>query len=186
MRIIGGKWKGKTLADIGQGDASAHLRPSSDRTRETLFNILRPPKYDLENARVLDLFAGTGALGLEALSRGAQSACFVENGETSLRLLAKNIQSLRANADVVRADATKGFSAQGAPFDFVFLDPPYAKQLGERAVERLIANAQLEAGAYVIWEEEKPPLAPYELRLLDQRKIGRALLSIYRFEGHNG
>ena len=88
MRIIGGQWRGRALTPVGKGDASAHLRPTTDRTRESLFNMLEGGRYGdpITDARVLDLFAGTGALGLEALSRGAAAATFIENGRIAQAL----------------------------------------------------------------------------------------------------
>ena len=92
MRIIGGAHRGRALAGLGKGDAVAHLRPTSDRVRESLFNVLAGAYDDpVTGARVLDVFAGTGALGLEALSRGAASVTFVESGRTALSLLRRNI-----------------------------------------------------------------------------------------------
>jgi 16S rRNA (guanine966-N2)-methyltransferase len=100
MRIISGRARGLKLAEVGAGDPAAHLRPTSDRVREAIFNLLVNGGYGnpLQGARVLDLFAGTGALGLEALSRGATHATFVENGKTALALLTRNIALMRAEA----------------------------------------------------------------------------------------
>ncbi|WP_205631862.1 RsmD family RNA methyltransferase, partial [Cereibacter johrii] len=100
MRIIGGQRRGLKLAEVGEGDARAHLRPTSDRVREAIFNLLLNGGYGnpVAGAHVLDLFAGTGALGLEALSRGAQRATFVENGAAALALLRRNIGLMRAEA----------------------------------------------------------------------------------------
>ena len=102
MRIIGGQHRGTQLTDVGKGDAAAHLRPTSDRVRENLFNILMGGRFGdvVREARVLDLFAGTGALGLEALSRGARQATFVENGRVGLTLLKQNIAKLRREETV--------------------------------------------------------------------------------------
>ncbi|MEL6451516.1 MAG: RsmD family RNA methyltransferase, partial [Pseudomonadota bacterium] len=108
MRIIAGRWRGVPLALVGKGDPGAHLRPTPDRVRESLFSMLAHRNV-LAGAHVLDLFAGTGALGLEALSRGAASAVFVENGRVGQRLIAQNIAKLRAEAEteVLRQDATR-------------------------------------------------------------------------------
>ena len=100
MRIIGGSRRGLKLADVGEGDAAAHLRPTSDRVREAIFNLLVNAHGDpVTGARVLDLFAGTGALGLEALSRGASHATFVDDGPKALALLKSNIAKLRAEGE---------------------------------------------------------------------------------------
>ena len=99
MRIISGTYKGLTLASVGKGDAAAHLRPTSDRVRESIFNLLQNGGYGnpVVGARVLDLFAGTGALGLEALSRGAQSVTFVDCGAKARGLIARNIDLCKAS-----------------------------------------------------------------------------------------
>ena len=108
MRIIAGQNRGLRLAEIGQGDHAAHLRPTTDRVRETLFNILRN-WVDFQDLKVLDLFAGTGALGLEALSRGAQHVTFVENGRVGQKLIGDNIARMRAQdrCKLIAQDATK-------------------------------------------------------------------------------
>ena len=108
MRIIAGKYRGRPLAALGKGDAGAHLRPTSDRVRESLFSMLTHHDV-IEGARVLDLFAGTGALGFEALSRGAVSVCFVENGRTGQQLIGENVRKLEAEAEtrLLRNDATR-------------------------------------------------------------------------------
>ena len=108
MRIIAGRFRGTALAVLGKGDAGAHLRPTSDRVRESLFSMLTHRNV-IQGARVLDLFAGTGALGLEALSRGARDVCFVENGSTGQRLITQNIEKLRVadEATLMRKDATR-------------------------------------------------------------------------------
>jgi len=111
MRIIGGRMRGLGLASVGKGDAGAHLRPTSDRVRESLFSMLEGGRFGdpIRDAQVLDLFAGTGALGLEALSRGAGRVCFVENGRVALKLLSDNIAKARVDGetDIKRMDATR-------------------------------------------------------------------------------
>ena len=145
MRIIGGSRRGLTLAEVGAGDAAAHLRPTSDRVRESIFNLLINGGYGnpVANARVLDLFAGTGALGLEALSRGASHATFVDDGTAARALLRANIDRMQATgvAEIYRRDATSMGANRGAAFGLVFLDPPYGKSLGEAALAScIVAN----------------------------------------------
>ena len=185
MRIIGGKWRGRALAELGEGDIASHLRPTSDRSRETLFNMLSHPRYagTPTGKRVLDVFAGTGALGLEALSRGASHASFIENGATSLTILKQNILSLGADQTrVLTSDVTKIDACKSDPFDLIFMDPPYNKSLGEQAIKKLIMHNWICAGAIIVWEDEVRPAAPALLKLLDQRKIGRAILSFYQMK----
>src|SRR3954467_7982650 len=120
LRIVAGRWSGRRLVAPRGRDT----RPTSDRGREALFSILGP----LDGARVLDLFAGSGALGLEALSRGAASATLVERAPAALRVLRDNVADLGAGAEIVAADARsylRGARGQGAQYDLVFLDPPY-------------------------------------------------------------
>ncbi len=136
MRIVGGRFKGKSLAS----PKSQAIRPTTDRVRETLFNILAHG-YDhvVEGARVLDLFAGTGALGCEALSRGAKAALFVEDGTEGRGLIRTNMETLGLNgvAKIFRRDATRlGDIGTMEPFTLVFMDPPYNKGLGEQALAR--------------------------------------------------
>ncbi len=184
MRIIGGRSRGLHLSPVGAGDAAARLRPTSDRVRESIFNLLINGGYadPVTEARVLDLFAGTGALGLEALSRGAARACFVEDGAVALGLLKKNIGLMRAedSADVIRRDATKLGRVRGDPFDLVFLDPPYGRGLGEAALASAQAGGWLVGGGLVVWEEGLAPVAPPGFDALDQRKYGDTVVTLLR------
>ena len=182
MRIIGGTARGLHLSPVGDGDVQAHLRPTSDRVREAIFNLLINGGYGnpLAAARVLDLFAGTGALGLEALSRGALHATFMENGPVAMALLKRNIGLMRAEdrAEILRRDSTKPGANPGAPYDVIFLDPPYGKQMGEAALAAIATWAAPEA--LVIWEENVSPLVPAGFERLDQRKYGDTIVTILR------
>ena len=186
MRIIGGTYRGLTLADLGAGDPAAHLRPTSDRVRESLFNLLAHGPYGdpppPQGARVLDLFAGTGALGLEALSRSAAHATFVDHGQAALALLRRNLGRMGAEdtARVVTRDATRLGRNPGDPFTLVFLDPPYARSLGEKAAASALAGGWVAPGGLVVWEESVNPQPPPGLTLLDQRRYGDTMLAIYR------
>ena len=179
MRIIGGEFRGRRLASVGKGDEGAHLRPTSDRVRESLFNILNG--YDLpRGARVLDLFAGTGALGLEALSRGAEAVTFVENGRVALGLLRENIALCRAEAAVITQDARR--LGKGAAHDLIFLDPPYGKALGEAALSAALEGGWIAPGALVVWEESAAVVPPAGLRLLDERRYGDTVIRIFTLD----
>ncbi|NEX45990.1 16S rRNA (guanine(966)-N(2))-methyltransferase RsmD [Pseudotabrizicola algicola] len=184
MRIIGGRARGLHLAPLGAGDAAAHLRPTPDRVRESIFNLLINGGHDapVQGARVLDLFAGTGALGLEALSRGAAHASFVEEGKTALALLRRNIALMRAEGEtqVLRRDATRPGAQGGAGFDLVFLDPPYGKGLGEKAIAACHAGGWFAPGAMIVWEEGSAPLPPPGLDLVDQRRYGDTHVTLLR------
>lgn len=176
MRIIAGRWRGLRLAAVGKGDAAAHLRPTSDRVRESLFNVLAGGAFGdpLTDAVVLDLFAGTGALGLEALSRGAAEAVFVENGRKSAALVAENIRLTRAGdaARLLRMDATRLPAGTGRPATLVFLDPPYGKGAGARALSAAHAGGWITPGALVVWEEAAPQEPPEGFAPADARRYG--------------
>ncbi len=178
MRIIAGKWRGRAL----KAPAGTATRPTSERAREALFSMLASRVGSFEGLRVCDLFAGTGALGLEALSRGAAWATFVEMGRPALALLAANIGKFRAGADteVIAADATRLGRRAVAPFDLVFLDPPYGRGLGEQALAAAQAGGWLAPGALVAWEEGGPVRPPAGFVPLDVRRYGAATLTLLR------
>ena len=153
MRVVGGKFKGRGL----KAPSSSIVRPTSDRLRETIFNILAHGYDDAcEGARVIDLFAGTGALGIEAVSRGAAFALFVDNGAEARALLRNNVESLALGGvtKVYRRDATNlGPAYPMEPFSLAFLDPPYGKRLAEKALTSLREGGWLTPGALLVVEE---------------------------------
>ena len=153
MRIVGGRLRGRALA----APKSPGIRPTADRLRESLFNILAHAYADpVSGARVLDLFAGTGALGLEAISRGAAFALFVDDGADARALMRQNVEALglAAIARIFRRDATKlGPAHPVEPFGLVFLDPPYRKGLAERALVSAREGGWLTDEALVVVEE---------------------------------
>ncbi len=179
MRIIAGEFRGRALASVGKGDAGAHLRPTTDRVRESLFNVLTH-QIDFDGLRVLDLFAGTGALGLEALSRGATHVTFVDDGRVAQGLIRKNINltGSKERADMIRRDATRLGDNPGAAYDLIFLDPPYGKALGQKAIAALSGGGWLAAGALIVWEENATMTAPKGFTLHDTRKYGDTHISL--------
>ncbi len=185
MRIIGGTYRGTLLASVGKGDAEAHLRPTSDRVRESIFNLLLNGGYGdpVEGARVLDLFAGTGALGLEALSRGAARVLFVDDGKTALGLIRQNVARCYAveKSEIIRRNATRLGPVSGAPCDLIFLDPPYGKGMGERALASAKTGGWLAEGALVVWEEASDQAAPDGFEMLDARRYGGTWVHVLRF-----
>jgi 16S rRNA (guanine966-N2)-methyltransferase len=155
MRVVGGRLKGRNIA----APASRDIRPTADRLRESVFNIL-VHAYDnpIDGARVLDLFAGTGALGIEAVSRGAAFTLFVDNGAEARALLRNNVEALGLGGvtKVYRRDATDpGPAHPMVPFSLAFLDPPYGKGLAEKSLASLRDGGWLVPGALVVVEEAK-------------------------------
>ncbi len=155
MRVVGGRLRGRAIAS----PASQAIRPTQDRLRESLFNILMHAYGNpVDGARVLDLFAGTGALGIEAVSRGAAFALFVDNGAEARALLRKNVEALGLGGatKVYRRDATHlGPAHPLEPFSLVFLDPPYGQGRAERALASLRDGGWLTPDALVVVEESR-------------------------------
>jgi 16S rRNA (guanine966-N2)-methyltransferase len=181
VRIISGRARGLRLAEVGPGDPAAHLRPTSDKVRQAIFNLLQADD-PVTGARVLDLFAGTGALGLEALSRGAMRVAFVDDGAVALGLIRANVGKMRAedSVDILRRDATRLGVNGGAGYGLVFLDPPYGKGLGEAALGACVAGGWLAPGAVVVWEDGAPPVAPPRFVVTDQRRYGDTVVTLLR------
>ncbi len=180
MRIIGGDLKGRKLRPI----RGMTIRPTSDRLRESLFNILGDR---VQNAVVLDLFAGTGALGIEALSRGARLAVFIDRYKGALSAVAENLRQcgIQDRARVVRWDMVRGLSCirdHQPPFTLVFMDPPYERNLVAPALNHLAESRALASKSLIIVEHsahEPAPEPPGEWRFADQRRYGKTLVSFY-------
>lgn len=184
MRIVGGRLRGRAL--VAPKDAA--VRPTSDRVREALFNILEHgiDDFDIDGAHVLDLFAGTGALGLEALSRGAAQAVFVDNAPASRALLQENIQALGLGgiATIFRRSALDlGAAYRKLTFQLVFADPPYGQGLAEQALAAAIAHGWLADGAVIVIEERADVEVawPPDCVALDQRTYGGTQISLARY-----
>ncbi|MDO9415639.1 16S rRNA (guanine(966)-N(2))-methyltransferase RsmD [Pararhizobium sp.] len=183
MRIVGGEFRGRSLATPRTND----IRPTTDRTRESLFNILSHAYPDaLDGGRVLDLFAGTGAVGLEAMSRGCTQGMFVEISTEGRGLLHTNIEAfgLQGRAKILRRDATDlGRPGTIDPFGFVFADPPYGHGLGEKALAKAAAHGWLVPGALAVLEERADiePVLGAEFQLRDVRTFGETRMHFYRY-----
>ena len=182
MRIVAGEFRGRALAT----PAGRDIRPTADRLRQTLFDILAHAHDDAaQGARVLDLFAGTGALGMEALSRGATYALFVEEGVEARGLIRRNVEALglTGRTRIFRRDATAlGPAGTVAPFDLVFADPPYGAGLGERALASALAGNWLAPGALCVLEEAaEADVKPVTgLERLEARIVAGSQIVFYR------
>jgi 16S rRNA (guanine966-N2)-methyltransferase len=182
MRIVGGRLKGRVLAT----PSSRAIRPTSERLRESIFDILEHRFAGaIEGARVVDLFAGTGALAIEALSRGARFALFVDNGAEARAVLRANVEALALGGvtRIWRADATKlGSVPAGGPFALAFLDPPYGQGLAAPALGALVEGGWLEPDALCIVEEDAKVdiAAPIGLTRVDERVYGDTKIAIFQ------
>ena len=185
MRIIAGDYRGRALTPVGKGDPSAHLRPTTDRVRESLFNVLAGGRFGdaIRGISVLALFAGTGALGLEALSRGAADVTFVDDGTAALKLIRRNVALCNAEdtTNIMRRDARRLGPRQADPFGLVFLDPPYGMGRGEAAFAAAQAGGWIAPNALVVWEENTAITIPQTCQLLDTRRYGDTIISILRY-----
>ena len=180
MRVIGGKHRGRILKTFEGTD----VRPTSDRAKESLFNILQK---SVPNSTFLDLFTGSGSVGIEALSRGAKAVYFVDARRESVALCKANLALIKEDASTVTcadfAQALRRFSSQGMQFDIVFLDPPYASPCGEQALRMLNEGDLLAPNAIVAFEHAgNEPLSLSTLVHYDRRKYGVAYFDFYRKE----
>ena len=183
MRVTGGTFRGRALAE----PPDDRVRPTSDKVRQAIFNILAHNDFgfELEGAKVIDLFAGTGALGIEALSRGAAFCMFVDDSAESRALIRRNVEALNLTGatKIWRRDARDlgplGAGA-GGPFDLAFLDAPYRKDLTAPALASLRAGGWLSAKAIAVAETaEDESVAPDGYRLLDRRSYGETAVQIF-------
>lgn len=176
MRIIGGKHRGRKLAEFSTGE----IRPTADRAKEALFNILAP---QIVGAEVLDLFCGSGSLGLEAVSRGAKRAHFNDISKNSLTVLKKNILSLGEDGKctVTNRDFSEFLSTSADRFDIIFIDPPYRQEYGIRALEIIAERGLLNDGGIAVYERDRAFAGEVEgLEKYDERKYGKAYLTFFK------
>lgn len=177
MRIIAGDYKGRRL----ESPEDYSVRPTADKVKEALFSILDPVMYD---AKVCDLFSGTGNLGLEALSRGAGHCWFCDSSRQSLSLIKKNIEKCRAEeySTVMPGDYRKALSKMREKIDIFFLDPPYGTGLLEKSVEMIAEKELLADEGIIVCEHHRRQILPDELsgfRKIKERKYGKVVLSMY-------
>ncbi|MFN7729676.1 MAG: 16S rRNA (guanine(966)-N(2))-methyltransferase RsmD [Bdellovibrio sp.] len=179
MRIVGGKYKGHRLVPF----QASHLRPTTDRVKESLFNIWQ---HDVPDARVLDLFCGTGSLGLEALSRGAGEVVFVDKNRKSIEILKKNLQKLKVDEPlaIVLKDAVayaRSFSEK--PFDLIFIDPPFTEEMAHDVMEAVAVSKLFHAGTLISIESGRREKIGDDYGTLyryDVREFGDKFLSLFR------
>ncbi|HWM32232.1 MAG TPA: 16S rRNA (guanine(966)-N(2))-methyltransferase RsmD [Methyloceanibacter sp.] len=183
MRIVAGKFRGASI----EAPKSLGTRPTSDKVRQALFNVLEhgAPRFEFEGARVLDLFAGSGALGLEALSRGARFALFVEDDSAARAAIRRNVETLGLTGvtKIWRRDATSlGEAGTLHPFDLIFCDPPYSKGLGEKALAAAIAGGWVGGEAVAALEERAgTEIAwPAPFQEIDRRSYGDTEIALAR------
>ena len=182
MRVVGGRFRGRPLA----GPKSDAVRPTSDRLRETIFNVLAHGYGDpVEGARVIDLFAGTGAMGIEALSRGAAFCLFVDEGAQARGLIRENVEALGLGGAtrLFRRDATRmGAAGQNPPASLVFCDPPYGKDLAPRALKSCADGGWLSPGALVVVEEAQGSSValPFGFEEVERRDYGETTVLFAR------
>ena len=174
MRVVAGKYKGRKLMEFSGTD----IRPTSDMARESLFNIIR---FDIVGADFLDLFSGTGAVGIEALSRGANSVTFNDFSRKSIALIKTNLEKLKVDEQysVINYDAVSLLASGQKKYDIIYIDPPYKTDLKERCLQ--VAINSLNSGGFIVledenkWEKDIPDLVKY-----DERKYGRVHLTFFK------
>lgn len=178
MRIVAGEWRGRKLV-APKGDAT---RPTADRTRETLFSMLVSRLGSFEGLRVADLFAGSGALGLEALSRGAASCLFVEQDAAALKAIRANIEMLGTRAHAtVHAGSVTALGPATAPYDLILLDPPYDTGAGQVAIDRLLRLGWIGPQTWLSLETSAREAIDLKgLTIETERKTGKAKLALLR------
>jgi len=177
VRIIAGEWRGRPI-EAPPGSAT---RPTADRARETLFSMLASRLGTFEGLRVADLFAGSGALGLEALSRGAASATFVESDARAMASIRRNAEKLGATARVQFVAGSALVLPRSVPFDLIFADPPYAPGSGAAVVESVNKSGWLAPGGWLSVETSRAErIEEASLVLEAERDVGRARISLFR------
>ncbi len=178
LRIIAGAWRGRKLA-VPAGDST---RPTADRTRETLFSMLVSRLGTFDGLKLADLFAGSGALGLEALSRGGASCLFVDSDPAAIKSLRANVASLDASRQAdIRASSAMALGIAKAPLDLVFLDPPYGSGAGEVAIDKLARLGWINQATWVCLEtafDEVPNVRGFDV--VADRKVGQARITLLR------
>lgn len=179
MRVISGKYRGKKLKEF---DLST-TKPTIDRVKEAIFNLIQ---FDIVDSVVLDLFAGTGALGIEAISRGAKKTYLVDSNDKAIQIIKENVKNMTEDFEIVKADFMD-FLSRKEKFDIVFLDPPYATDFGLIAIEFLIKNDMLNNDGVIVFEtsDDKCVELNFNGYNIDRRKYGTVAVYIIRKKDEN-
>jgi 16S rRNA (guanine966-N2)-methyltransferase len=177
VRVISGEFKGRRIA----GGKTTRVRPTSDRVKESIFNVLRE---EVTKKRILDLFAGAGTLGIEALSRGAESVTFVDASQHSINVLKKNLRNLNLEnkAAILRLDGMKALSKLKGEFEMIFADPPYLKGFAQRIIDSIARSTRLKKKGILILEHHKKEtfsLPQEKLSVLKQKKFGDTVVTFF-------
>lgn len=176
MRIISGKYKGRVL----QENHYDHIRPTTDKVKQALFTKLQ---FEIEGARVLDLFCGTGGLGIEAISRGAREVVFVDQNERSVSLTKKNLASINESARVVKSDAVKFLEREKGQYDLILIDPPYNSEVYEKIINVIYNNNLLAKEGTIVCEHSKQrPFSWEPFDVYDEKNYGTIALTYLTFK----
>ena len=178
MRVVGGKYRSRILTEFSGTD----VRPTSDRAKEALFNILA---FQVIGARVLDLFGGSGSLGIEALSRGAREVVFNDVSKDSVAIIKKNLRALKidesAQISVKNYDYETCLDTAQGTFDVIFIDPPYKQDFGKIALDKIAKRGLLSSKGVAVYERDCPFVGEIDgLEKYDERKYGKAFLTFFR------
>lgn len=174
MRIISGKFKGKTLLE----NKFNHIRPTTDKVKQAIFTKLQ---FEINGSRVLDLFCGTGAIGIEAISRDAEEVIFVDVNEKSVMLTKKNLQAIKSDAKVLKCDADHALNILNGKFDLIFLDPPYKSGLYEKTLKKIYEKDFLTDEGTIICEHSKDDTFDYSpFSVYDEKNYGTITVTYLR------
>lgn len=176
MRVISGKYRGKKLKEFELNTT----RPTTDRVKESIFNLIQ---FEVVGSVVVDLFAGTGALGIEAISRGAKKVYLVDNNDLAIRLIKDNTKNMTEDFEIIISDYEE-FLNKNKNFDIVLLDPPYATQFGPKSIEIILKNNLLNNNGVIVFEtsDEKEFDLNYQNISVDRRKYGSVAIYIIRYK----
>lgn len=175
MRIISGKYRGKKLKEF----ELSSTKPTLDRVKEAIFNLIQ---FDVQDAVVLDLFSGTGALGIEAISRGAKKTYLIDNNKDAIRIIKENLKGLNGDFEVVQTDYSTFLQSPKTKFDIVLLDPPYKTDFGIKAINMLIENNLLNENSIIIFETSEEKDVDLNLRGVDVKRKKYGTVAVYKIE----